>query len=163
MMLLSKVTCTIRRMLDTGKPTSATSGMDVRLTPQLTEALGTLERTIEQFAANHSIGGEIPFRLNLVLDELVTNSVNYALLEVEEPELRVRLLHTPEGVVAQLEDNGAAFDPFQDAPVPDTDQALDDRPIGGLGVFFVTQFTDSATYKRDGGVNRITLRMKLET
>ena len=163
MMPLSKVTCTIRRMLDTGKPTSAASGVDVRLTPQLAAALGTLAQTIEQFAAKHSIGGEITFRLNLVLDELVTNSVNYALPQVEEPELRVRLLHTPEGVVAQLEDNGAAFDPFQDAPVPATDQALDDRPIGGLGVFFVTQFTDSASYERNAGVNRITLRMRLET
>ena len=101
--------------------------------------------------------------MNLVLDELVTNSVNYALPDVAEPLLRVRLSRTPDGVTAQLEDNGAAFDPFQDAPKPDTSKALDERPIGGLGVFFVTQFADSASYEREGGVNRITLRMKTET
>ncbi len=138
------------------------ASVDVRLAPELAQALGTLADTIEQFAAGHSIGGEIPFRLNLVLDELVTNSINYALPNVAEPHLCIRLSRTADGVVAQLEDNGAAFDPFQDAPKPDTSQALDDRPIGGLGVFFVTQFTDGASYEREGGVNRITLRMKTE-
>ena len=138
------------------------AGVEVRLAPELTGALGTLAQTIEEFAANHSIGGELPFRLNLVLDELVTNSVNYALSEVAEPLLRVRLTRTPDGVVAQLEDNGPAFDPFQDAPKPDTSKALDERPIGGLGVFLVTRFADSASYEREDGVNRITLRMKTE-
>ena len=150
-------------MLDTGKPASIETSVDVCLAPELTQALGALAETIEQFAASHSIEGEIPFRLNLVLDELVTNSVNYALPELAEPLLRVRLTRTPHGVTAQLEDNGAAFDPFQDAPKPDTSQGLDERPIGGLGVFFVTQFADSASYEREGDVNRITLRMKTET
>ena len=150
-------------MLDTGKPASNETSVDVCLAPELTQALGALAETIERFAASHSIEGEIPFRLNLVLDELVTNCVNYALPEVAEPLLRVRLTRTPHGVTAQLEDNGAAFDPFRDAPKPDTSQGLDERPIGGLGVFFVTQFADSASYEREGGVNRITLRMKTET
>ena len=163
MMPLNGFMCTVRRMLDTGKPASVETSVDVSLTAELTEALGTLADVIERFAASHSIGGEIPFRLNLVLDELVTNSVNYALPEVAEPMLRVCLSRTVDGVVAQLEDNGAAFDPFHDAPKPDTSKALDDRPIGGLGFFFVTQFTDSASYEREGGVNWITLRMKTET
>ena len=150
-------------MLDTGKSESIESSVEVCLAPELTEALGSLADTIERFAADHSIGGETPFRLNLVLDELVTNSVNFALPEVAEPLLRVRLARTADGVVAHLEDNGAAFDPFQDAPKPDTSLSLNDRPIGGLGVYFVTQFTDSASYEREGGVNRITLRIKTET
>ena len=150
-------------MSDTGKSSSFDCDVDVRLAPELSKALATLAETVERFATNHSLGGESPFRLNLVLDELVTNSVNYALVEVAKPELRIRLARTPEGVIAQFEDNGPAFDPFHEAAKPDTNQALDDRPIGGLGVFFVTQFTDDASYERDGDVNRITLRMNTET
>ena len=101
--------------------------------------------------------------MNLVLDELVTNCLNYALSEVAEPKLLVRLSSTPHGVVAQLEDNGAPFDPFRDAPKPDTSLALDERPVGGLGVFFVTQYTDSAGYERKDGVNRVTLRIRSES
>ena len=162
-MPLSDVTCIIRRMLGMGNTSSVGGRVEVRLTPELGKALPTLAETIEQFAAKHSFDDEIPFRLNLALDELVTNSLSYALPKVAKPELRIRLARTSEEVVAQFEDNGAAFDPFQEAPQPDTNQALDDRPIGGLGVLFVTQFADSASYERDGDVNRITLRMKLET
>ena len=133
------------------------------LVPELSQALGTLAEVVERFAASQLIGGEVPFRLNLVLDELVTNSVGYALPEVAEPLLRVRLTRAPGAVVAQLEDNGAAFDPFRDAPKADTSTSLDERPVGGLGVFFVEQFADSASYEREGGVNRVTLRMKTET
>ena len=150
-------------MRNADQPASIESGVEVCLSPDLDAALGTLAETVERFAAGESIAGEIPFRLNLALDELVTNSLNYALPEVTEPLLRIRLARDANGVVAQVEDNGAAFDPFQDAPKPDTSQALDERPVGGLGVFLVTQFADSTSYERDGGVNRITLRMKLET
>ena len=123
-------------MRNTGKPSSVGSDVDVRLEPELGKALGALAETIEEFAANWSLGGEIPFRLNLAMDELITNSVNYGLTEVAKPELRIRLHHAPDCVIAQIEDNGPEFDPFEEAPKPDTSQALDDRPIGGLGVFF---------------------------
>ncbi len=137
--------------------------VDVSLRPELGSALETLAEAVERFAAGCAIEGEIPFRLNLVLDELVTNSINYALPKVEEPLLRIRLVREADCVVALLEDNGAAFDPFQEVSAPDTSKGLHERPVGGLGVFFVEQFTDSASYEREGGVNRITLRMKLET
>ena len=35
---------------------------------------------------------------------------------------------------------------------------LAERPIGGLGVFFVKKLTDSSTYERIDGRNRITLK-----
>ena len=144
------------------KGSSLESNVEFNLAPDLTTALGTLAEKVGQFAADHSIGGEVSYRLNLVLDELVTNCLNYALSEVAEPKLLVRLSSTPHGVVAQLEDNGAPFDPFRDAPKPDTSLALDERPVGGLGVFFVTRCTDNAGYERKDGVNRITLRIRSE-
>ena len=137
--------------------------MDITLQPELNDALATLAATVESFAAEHSLVGEVSFRLNLALDELVTNCITYSLPKVAQPWLRIRLEHKPDGLLAWMEDNGPAFDPLSEAPPPDTSQQLDDRPVGGLGVFLVTQFADSVDYTRENGVNRITLRMKLET
>ena len=67
-------------------------------------------------------------------------------------------LLTKARVVAQLEDNGIAFNPFEEAPEPDPTLGLEERPIGGLGVFLVKQFADSTAYERVDGRNRITLR-----
>ncbi len=142
---------------------SSPAGIDVHLGPELNTALTTLADTVEQFAVLESLDGSVSINLNLVLDELVTNSVSYALTEVAQPLLRLRLRRDGNMVVAEVEDNGVAFDPFRDAPKPDIDQGLDDRPIGGLGVFLVMQLTDTAHYERDGDINRIILTMRMES
>lgn len=136
--------------------------MVVHLPPELSAALGVLAEAMEEFAAAESLSGGVSGKLNLVLDELITNSINYGLQDVAEPRLELRLAGA-EGrdvLEAVLEDNGPAFDPFSEAPVPDTTLELDERPIGGLGVMFVKQFTESAGYERIDGLNRITLRIK---
>ena len=138
-------------------------GLDVVLRPELDTALTMLAEGVERFSTQESLSGALPMNLNLVLDELITNTVSYALTDVAEPVLRLRLWCDGDMVVAEVEDNGAAFDPFVEAPRPDVEQGLDERPIGGLGVFLVMQLTESAHYERDGDVNRITLRMRMET
>ncbi|MXW49922.1 MAG: ATP-binding protein [Gammaproteobacteria bacterium] len=136
--------------------------MVVHLPPDLSAALSVLAQAVERFAVAESLSGGVSGKLNLVLDELITNSISYGLQGVAEPHLALRLA-SAEGrdvLEAVLEDNGPAFDPFSEAPVPDTTLELDERPIGGLGVMFVKQFTESAGYERIDGLNRITLRIK---
>ena len=134
--------------------------LEISLAPDLA-ALGDLARCIEQFVAERSLGDELGHRLNLTLDELVTNSISYSLLEVAEPDLRLRLGLEEDEVVAVLEDNGAPFNPFEEAKTPDTTLDLNQRQIGGLGVFFVKQLADARGYERDGERNRITLRYRI--
>ena len=136
--------------------------MVVHLPPELSAALSVLAEAVEEFAAAESLSSGVSGKLNLVLDELITNSINYGLQDVAEPHLALRLASADgrDVLEAVLEDNGSAFDPFNEAPVPDTTLELDERPIGGLGVMFVKQFTESAGYERVNGLNRITLRIK---
>lgn len=126
-------------------------------------ALARLADAVEEFAAQESLSGTLPINLNLVLEELITNSVSYALTDAAEPVLGLRLWRDGNMVVAQLEDNGAAFDPFREVPKPDIEQGLDERPIGGLGVFLVMQLSEAAHYERDGDTNRIILHLKMES
>ena len=121
-------------------------------------ALAVLARVVQEFAASNALDEAVQSRLNLMLDELITNSITYALPKVPAPELRLRLLVDGGVVVAQLEDNAEAFNPFEEAPEPDPTLELEERPIGGLGVFLVKQFADSTAYERVGGRNRITLK-----
>lgn len=149
-------------MSDAAARSMGKDSLTVRLSVKLTEALITLAATVEGFAATQTIADSVSFRLNLVLDELVTNSISYSLPDVAAPWLRLRLGRGPDSLMAQLEDNGVAFNPFSQAPIPDTTLAVQDRPVGGLGVHLVKQFADAFDYERDEGVNRITLWLKLE-
>ena len=59
-----------------------------------------------------------------------------------------------------MEDDGIAFDPFTSAPEPDLDASVEERRIGGLGVYFVKTLMDEAAYERRGDRNRITLTQR---
>ncbi len=139
------------------EPASPDNALDVSLASDLS-ALPMLAQAIQEFGTAHALSLDFQSRLNLVLDELVTNSVCYALPNLAEPELRLRLFVDQGTVVAQLEDNGEAYDPFEKGPAPDTSLGVTERPIGGLGIFFVKKLTDSSTYERIDGRNRITLK-----
>jgi anti-sigma regulatory factor (Ser/Thr protein kinase) len=60
----------------------------------------------------------------------------------------------------EIVDEAAAFDPLA-RPAPDTDQALEERPIGGLGIHIVKQLMDDVRYRREGGKNVLTLTKRL--
>ena len=62
-------------------------------------------------------------------------------------------LHVERGaLVASVADNGDAYNPLNSLPV-DTSVPLEEKPIGGLGVYLMKQVMDELTYARDGGMN----------
>ena len=93
----------------------------------------------------------------LSLDELITNIVSYGYRDREEHEILVTLIEKDEALVVVLEDDGIAFDPFSAAPEPDLEAGVEERRIGGLGVYFVKSLMDEVAYERRDGRNRITL------
>ncbi len=147
----------IVKLMPPREPQPSGKIIEVSLASDLS-ALPMLAQAIQEFGTAHALSLDLQSRLNLVLDELVTNSVCYALPDIPEPELRLRLFVDQGSVVAQLEDNGAAYNPFEEAPEPDTSLGLAERPVGGLGIFFVRKLTDSSIYERIDERNRITLK-----
>ena len=95
--------------------------------------------------------------LNISLDELITNIVSYGYRDSEEHEIHLTLTDRTGSLVTVLEDDGTAFDPFTSAPEPDLDASVEERRIGGLGVYFVKTLMDEAIYERIDNRNRITL------
>ena len=56
-----------------------------------------------------------------------------------------------------IKDHGMPFDPTQQAEV-DVDANLNDRAIGGLGIYLVRTIMDTVTYERTAdGYNRLVL------
>lgn len=131
----------------------------ISLTPDLS-SITELEQSLEEFAGAHELDLGLQNRLNLMLEELVTNSVNYSLKAVSGPELELVLSLEEQVVVARLEDNGPAFNPFSEAPDADTTSSLEDRPIGGLGIYLTKKFADEYAYERVGERNCVTLRCR---
>ena|ERR1041385_2400975 len=97
--------------------------------------------------------------LDLVFEELFVNVANYAY--PSESKGRVDITWSvpePQLLAVEIADDGAAFDPFA-RPDPELSDSLDDRPVGGLGIFLVRQMTRSCEYRREGGRNRVHFRI----
>ena len=97
---------------------------------------------------------------SLSLDELITNTVSYGYADTDDHEIRVTLTEQERSLVIVVEDDGIAFNPFSQAPEPDLDASVEERMIGGLGVYFVKTLMDEVQYERRDGWNRITLTQK---
>ncbi len=136
--------------------------LSIDLEPELSSALNDLAEAVARFGAANGLSEPQIHNLSLALDELATNTISYGFVDTERRELRVELRIEADEVVAQLDDSGIAFNPFEEVAEPDLHASIDDRPIGGLGVFLTKTLFPNPDYQRIDGLNRITLRASLK-
>lgn len=99
---------------------------------------------------------ELVFRVNLALEELVLNIMDYGFDEGLH-EIEITLTSDADALTIEIVDGGRPFDPLKDAPQPDVDAPVEDRPVGGLGVHLVRTLMDQMHYRREKGKNHLTL------
>lgn len=96
-------------------------------------------------------------QMRLVAEEIVTNIARCAWPDGVDAQFLVELTTAMDagGLHVSLTtiDDGVAFDPTAKA-APDIDADLDDRAIGGLGMFLVREMTDTQHYERANNENR---------
>lgn len=96
----------------------------------------------------------------LAVDEVCANLVEHASAASHDAPTRIWVQRDGSDAIIVVEDHGTPFDPAN-APPPNLSTNLDDRPIGGLGWFFVKQLMDGVHYTStpagSGQVNRLTL------
>ena len=112
-----------------------------------------LMRSFDAFADARILPAAVRHDMYVALDEIISNAVKYG---GRGARGRMSLgLSADEGSVrATFSDDGVAFNPLT-APEPDVNVPLEDRPIGGLGIFLVTHLLDEMKYERENGRNRI--------
>jgi serine/threonine-protein kinase RsbW/sigma-B regulation protein RsbU (phosphoserine phosphatase) len=126
---------------------------------ELKAELADLEKAdqmIAEFAHSKLWPEETLYQIRLVLEEIMINVISHGSIGPDIPQISFRLEQENGIITMEISDNGKAYDPLS-APLPDLDSDLDDRPIGGLGVYLVRQLMDHVSYCRDAGWNKLTL------
>ena len=72
-------------------------------------------------------------------------------------QISITFSSTDDALVIDILDDGKPFDPLTDAPIPNVNAPINERPIGGLGVYLVRKLMDEVTYRREEGRNHLTL------
>ncbi len=98
------------------------------------------------------------FPFELALDEVFMNVVMHGTTPDGPPRVVFVLLrHAGSAVTMVMEDDGPAFDPLT-LDAPDIDAPIEERELGGLGVFLVRELMDEVSYAYTGTHNQLTMR-----
>jgi anti-sigma regulatory factor (Ser/Thr protein kinase) len=88
------------------------------------------------------------------VDEIATNIINYGYKGAPGSTLELRSEIDESTLTITIEDSAPAYDP-QQRDTPETlDLPMEERPIGGLGVFLAITGVDQFRYERVGDKNR---------
>jgi sigma-B regulation protein RsbU (phosphoserine phosphatase) len=92
----------------------------------------------------------------LVAEEIFTNACLHGQRGPAEVTCEIRSMPYEDGLFLELMDDGSPFDPLAQN-LPDVDADLDEREVGGLGVFLVRTLSSEANYHRAGEHNILQL------
>jgi serine/threonine-protein kinase RsbW len=90
----------------------------------------------------------------IALDEVMANVVDYGGEGGASPLVEVAVRVSDGRIAVEVSDDGRPFNPV-DAATPDTRGALEERPIGGLGIHLVKTLMDTVDYQHSGGRNHL--------
>jgi anti-sigma regulatory factor (Ser/Thr protein kinase) len=122
--------------------------------------LEKLEGFTANFALKAGLSDKDLFALQIVVEELVTNVIDYGEVPVGEHAATVDLTAQDGLLTIVIRDRGKEYNPLLRED-PDVTLPAEERPIGGLGVHFCKKLTDTQDYERRDGCNVLTMRKKL--
>ena len=124
----------------------------------LNECLSFVLRHAKQYIES----GEELFHVKLSLEEIVSNVINHAYPDGQQGLIDVGCgLGSNREFCIQVVDSGKKFNPLN-MEEPDVTLDIDEREIGGLGIFFARNFVDDINYRRVKNRNVLTLSYSLD-
>jgi anti-sigma regulatory factor (Ser/Thr protein kinase) len=95
------------------------------------------------------------YKLRLAVDEIASNIIIHGYEEAGlSGEVVVLARIDPETLTIALEDTSAPFDPRGKGRPEHIDRPIEERPIGGLGIYLTLESVDKFDYEYIGNRNR---------
>jgi serine/threonine-protein kinase RsbW len=120
-----------------------------------------------EFIKEHCTGlpgvtDEILYDIQLAVDEACTNIISHAYAGLDPGSIILDLETNPNKLIASLTDFGHSFEPSS-TPVPDVNAPIEERELGGFGLFFIQQSMDEMNYQVTEDGNKMILTKYLST
>lgn len=135
------------------------------------EEIKTVHNCVRQFVARSPYSPLLPSlcrEIEQMIEEPFVNIIlhGYAASVLKrgmDIEMQLRWMHRREELYLQitLKDRGVAFNPLQFVPQVRKEASLEERQIGGWGIYFFRHLADRLYYTRREGLNRLSLEKKI--
>lgn len=125
------------------------------------ESLDTLNGFVHQIIQNSPCTEQQQIQIDLVVEELFVNIVNYAYPDsMGMVQVECKLSGDAGQVIIQFKDQGIEFNPLARKEI-DVHDEFERRSVGGLGIYLAKKYTNSIEYERTDGSNVLTIMKNL--
>lgn len=116
---------------------------------------------IVKFLEDLGVEHKVVYKIELALEEVLVNIASYA-YDSEPGDIRIEyeLLDSPRMIKIQIIDSGKEFNPLAHED-PDISLSVEEREVGGLGLFIVKNTMDEVKYDRRDNKNILTIKKKI--
>jgi serine/threonine-protein kinase RsbW len=121
--------------------------------------LPVLTRFLKEFWVAAALPPAESVKFELALEEVFMNVVMHG-SPGAGTQVEVSVILCDGGLTLMVENEGPAFDPLL-LPAPDVAASLEERKVGGLGVFLVRQMMDAVSYQRVAARNQLRMTKRL--
>jgi serine/threonine-protein kinase RsbW len=118
-------------------------------------SLSVFRQFISDCCGRHHVPDGTVFDLKLAVDEACTNIIVHGYKGMDPGSIILSFRIESDRILVQITDFGHIFEPA-DAPKPDVEAALEDRPLGGMGLFLIYQTMDNIDYQSSEDGNTLT-------
>lgn len=126
------------------------------------EEIHRLKPLMHDYKLCMGLDNSVARKIRLALEEAVANVISYAYATGEFGEIDIDIQKNDDAITFIIKDKGKPFDPTASQSV-DIEKAMDDRQVGGLGIFLYMKLMDDVHYERTAdGYNVLTLTKKLQ-
>ncbi|MDS3861891.1 anti-sigma regulatory factor [Thermosynechococcaceae cyanobacterium BACA0444] len=138
--------------------------METLVLPAELDSLEPIGKYVLNAAKVAGLSQKKAYRLRLAVDELATNIINYGYANQSSPVgLEISAELAPTFLKIILIDSGLAYDPrernFDESIL---EEPIEERPIGGLGIFLALQNVDEFSYQVQSDQNISSFLVRIE-
>ena len=110
------------------------------------DSLAAIGELVTRAAEDAGLDARAAYAVQMAVDEACTNIIEYAYGGEGRGDIECTCRIEEDGLTVILRDYGRPFDP-DCVPEPDLKACLEDRKVGGLGLYFMRQLMDELRFE----------------
>ncbi|MBC8005157.1 MAG: ATP-binding protein [Verrucomicrobia bacterium] len=122
--------------------------------------LTTMAEKIKELADKWQLPQALALNINLVIEEALTNIIFYAFPDKGKHQIKISVILNNNLLTIKIADDGIPFNPLLQQQ-PDITLPAEQRPVGGLGIFLISQIMDTMHYTRQKNQNILKLNKSI--
>ena len=111
------------------------------------DQLGLVSELFDLFAFHNNVPDSHRQKIRVSIDELLNNTISYGFQDKNPHTIEINIELIEDGIEITIIDDGIEFNPW-DRESPDTLESMEEREIGGLGIYMVENLMDVVGYRR---------------